>query len=153
MQMRRLWDDTYPFHLITNCRKGLAPFGDSASAEIVRKTVLKSRRKDDVFLFAWCLMPDHLHLCVAEREKNISTYMMVIKRLISREMGLGQLWEPRFWDNQIMTMREFRDVIHYIHGNPVRAGIVEEPEQYSHGSARDWESLDFNIFLEFGREV
>lgn len=98
-------------------------------------------------------MPNHIHLCLVEREKSLSTFMMVFKRIVSQKAGRGRLWERRFHDNRIGSMKELRKVVEYIHNNPVKARLANLPESYRYSSARDWGSLDLNTFLEFGNEI
>lgn len=42
-----------------------------------------------------------------------------------------------------------RQKLEYIHMNPVRAGIVEEPEHYLHSSARDYADVKGLLDVEF----
>ena len=42
----------------------------------------------------------------------------------------GVLWQGRFFDRALRTVKEYHEKVEYIHGNPVRAGLV--------GRADDW---------------
>lgn len=83
------------------------------------------------FVFAWVLMPNHVHLVVG-------TELGVLSRLMAR-LGTsyalyfnarhgraGHLFQNRFWSKPIE--HELEGVIHYVHMNPVRAGIITEAE-------------------------
>ena len=50
----------------------------------------------------------------------------------------GELWQPRFFDRALRTVKEYNEKVEYIHLNPVRAGLVSRPEDWSRpaGSAR-----------------
>jgi len=50
----------------------------------------------------------------------------------------GELWQPRFFDRALRTVREYHEKIEYIHLNPVRAGWV--------GHAGDWRWSSFNEY-------
>jgi hypothetical protein len=43
----------------------------------------------------------------------------------------GELWQPRFFDRALRTAREYNEKVEYIHLNPVRAGLVSRPEDWS----------------------
>jgi len=40
----------------------------------------------------------------------------------------GELWQPRFFDRALRTVKEYNEKVEYIHLNPVRAGLVSHPE-------------------------
>ena len=39
----------------------------------------------------------------------------------------GELWQPRFFDRALRTVKEYHAKLEYIHLNPVRAGLVGHP--------------------------
>jgi hypothetical protein len=53
-----------------------------------------------------------------------------------RESGL--LWQPRFFDRALRTVKEYYERVEYIHLNPVRAGLVKRAEDWPWSSARDY---------------
>ena len=53
-----------------------------------------------------------------------------------RESGL--LWQPRFFDRALRTVKEYYEKVEYIHLNPVRAGLVKRAEDWPWSSARDY---------------
>ena len=50
----------------------------------------------------------------------------------------GLLWQPRFFDRALRTVKEYYEKVEYIHLNPVRAGFVSRREDWSRlaGSSR-----------------
>jgi hypothetical protein len=53
----------------------------------------------------------------------------------------GAVWQARFYDAAIRSERDLLTRIHYVEENPVRAGVVGQPEQYPFSSAHpDWRS-------------
>jgi len=58
------------------------------------------------------------------------------RRATARESGKGSaLWKPRFDSLVISSEDILRQKIEYIHNNPVRKGLVEEPWQWRYSSA------------------
>jgi putative transposase len=45
---------------------------------------------------------------------------------------------PRFDDVIIYGRKQFRVKLNYIHGNPVKAGLVANAIDYKYSSAKDW---------------
>jgi len=40
----------------------------------------------------------------------------------------GELWQPRFFDRALRTVKEYNEKVEYIHLDRVRAGLVSRPE-------------------------
>ena len=43
----------------------------------------------------------------------------------------GELWQPRFFDCALRSVKEYNEKVEYIHLDPVRAGLVSRPEDWS----------------------
>jgi REP element-mobilizing transposase RayT len=56
-----------------------------------------------------------------------------------------KLWMPRFDDEVIRNDKMFWAKLHYIHNNPLEAGLVRRPENYKYSSARNYISGDHSI--------
>jgi hypothetical protein len=55
-----------------------------------------------------------------------------------RDFALAQqpVWQRRFYDFAVWSAAKRQEKLHYIHQNPVRRGLVLEPEQWAWSSAR-----------------
>jgi putative transposase len=42
----------------------------------------------------------------------------------------GELWQPRFFDPALRTVKEYNEKVEYIHLNPVKAGLVSRAEDW-----------------------
>jgi len=47
------------------------------------------------------------------------------------------------------SLEFIRQKLNYIHNNPVRAGIVEQPEDYIFSSARNYSGLSGKIEIDY----
>ena len=125
----------------------------------------KARGRFPVHVWAWVFMPNHVHLLLWPLEENfkVSEYRKYIKQSVSRkylqycrECQPGQLKQPKsgnatqayhFWqsgggyDRSIRQVSTLRNVVNYIHNNPVRKGLAENPEDWEWSSFRDWMGL------------
>ena len=86
-------------------------------------------------------MDNHFHMVVVVRDaKGVAEAIGRLKGVTSRRIGRligvpGPIWERRFDDNAIQSERELAEVIQYVHYNPVRAGLVDNPRAYLWSSA------------------
>lgn len=97
-------------------------------------------RKCKVTIWAYCLMPNHVHLiAVPETEAGLRMaigeahrrYSVMINR---REKWTGHLWQGRF-SSFPMDETYLLSAVKYIEMNPVRAGLVEDPYSWQWSSA------------------
>jgi len=103
--------------------------------------VMQARREEHGFLLtAWVFLPDHWHAILGPRYlKGISLVMESVKvsstRQINAERGdLGRLWQGRFFDRALRTVKEYQETVEYIHLNPLRRGLVKRPEDWKWSS-------------------
>lgn len=90
-------------------------------------------------IYAWCLMSNHFHLLVMEKDWKIAE---VIKSLASsyvyyynkKNERIGHLFQERFKSEPCNDMEYFTTLLRYIHQNPVKAGIVEDAADYEWSS-------------------
>lgn len=107
--------------------------------------VFEARRKEFGFLItAWVFLPNHWHAIVFPRYPlTISAAMSSVKASSTKRINqmrgdAGVLWQGRFFDRALRTVKEYRETVDYIHWNPVKAGLVERPEDWPWSSARDY---------------
>ena len=102
------------------------------------------RERHGFALTAWVLLPDHWHAIVYPRHPlTISEIMEAIKvsatRRINRDRGLtGPLFQSRFFDRALRTVKEYGETVEYIHWNPVRRGYVSRSAAWKWSSAQEY---------------
>lgn len=119
--------------ITTNVCEKKKLFSNEAYARVAIETLYKTQAVHPFFLYAFVIMPDHCHLLVQVPEpESVSRIMNVWKGCTSNDIGIGPFWQKRFFvrfpDDAWATCR-------YIHLNPVKAGLVEQPEDYPWSSA------------------
>ena len=89
------------------------------------------RRQYRMCVYGYVVMPNHVHLLVSET--GCATLAVAIKSLkqgVSRKLINGaakHFWQKRYYDLNIRNRRQFNEKLRYIHNNPVRAGLCEQP--------------------------
>ncbi len=54
----------------------------------------------------------------------------------------GELWQERFFDHALRTVKDYWETVEYIHLNPVRRGLVKRPEQWKWSSFPEYAGAD-----------
>ena len=116
-----------------------------------------------VEVLAYCLMPNHYHLCLRTPEGNLSRVMRHVNSVYTQRFNRshrrdGPIFRGRYKSILIDVETYLAAVIRYVHLNPVKAKMVKAPEQYvwsSHGqyvrpqSAFPWLAVD-EVIQEYG---
>ncbi len=98
-------------------------------------------RRCGVALWAYCLMPNHVHLvAVPESEDGLrhaigEAHRRYTLRVNSREGWTGHLWQGRF-ASVVLEEAHLLAAVRYVERNPVRAGLVATAEEWPWSSAR-----------------
>ena len=139
----------------------LPVFRTAALKEVICSGLDEARRSAKFFLFAYVVMPDHLHAITgsALKPSKVLQYVngITARRVINylkanlytksleklRHENRGRRHEFSLWDHlanaKTLTHEDvFMQKVNYLHRNPVRAGLVERPEDYRWSSARCW---------------
>lgn len=142
-----------------SCEQRLPLLKKPEIAHIFQDALARARERLRYQLYAWVVMPEHIHLLVRPPEGvplgrvlkwvKLSTAQRVIARWrdldapilarITREDD-----KPRFWqkgggfDRNVRDLAEFQRHVRYIHRNPVERGLVQKPEEWRFSSMRWW---------------
>lgn len=97
--------------------------------------------KCNVEIWAWCLMPNHVHLvAVPETEQGLARAIGESHRRYTRRINFRQNWRGHLWQERFasfpMNETHLLAAARYIEMNPVAAGIVQRPDDYQWSSAR-----------------
>jgi putative transposase len=93
-----------------------------------------------VRLWAYCLMPNHVHLILVPSDHEglarmlrplHSQYAQYINSIHSWE---GHLWEQRYYST-VLDWDHLSSAVRYVERNPARAGFVARPVEYAWSSA------------------
>ncbi|MBQ2931951.1 MAG: transposase [Clostridia bacterium] len=111
-------------------------------------------------IYAYCLMTNHVHLFLREKEsgdikaimhKLLTRYVMWYNRKYQRS---GSLIGNRYNSEPIEDETYYLTLMRYIHQNPVKAGMVDKPEEYIWSSYSDYINLKNELTdIEFGLSI
>jgi REP element-mobilizing transposase RayT len=87
-------------------------------------------------LIALVVMPNHVHMLLKPLEKyDLSRIMKGTKGVSSRLINThrnatGNVWQDESFDRIVRDLKELHEKINYMYMNPVKAGLVEGPDDY-----------------------
>ena len=93
------------------------------------------RKECGISLYAWCLMPNHIHLLIKEKDVSLSDFFRKFtsgfvywyNRKYDR---IGHLFQDRFNSEPVENELYFLKAARYIHMNPVKAHICNHPGDF-----------------------
>jgi len=102
-----------------------------------------AQEKYGYHLHSYVLMSNHYHLIIETPERNLSKLMQYINgsytNFFNRRTGRsGHLFQGRYKAILVDVDSYLLQLSRYIHLNPVRAGIVEQPQGYPHSSYKSF---------------
>jgi len=143
-------------HYVTGVTYARIPIfrGDEICSLFI-EALSETRLKDPFKLIGYVLMPDHFHLLANPIELNISKVVgklkgrsasrilkyfrardesgMLSRLKLARSLASGQthaLWLQDFSSIDIWSHKFIRQKLHYVHMNPVRAGLCDHPAKW-----------------------
>jgi putative transposase len=131
----------YPHHITQRGNRRQDTFFRADDYRYYIETMFEWCRTCDVEIWAYCLMPNHIHLiAVPSTEDGLrraigETHRRYTRQINFREKWKGHLWQGRF-SSYVMDGQYLLAAARYIELNPVTARLVKRPEQYQWSSAR-----------------
>ena len=113
-------------------------FADFTLARVAMRCLRDCDFAGESATLACVLMPDHLHWLFSLQCADISHLARRFKSNSARQInairgtpGIG-LWQRGFHDHALRKDEDIQQVANYMLANPVRAGLVESVNEYSH---------------------
>lgn len=131
-------------HFLTvSCYKRRQNFHNVGSRRTFEAALDRVREQYQVCVYAYVVMPEHVHLLVSEPESGtLAQAVQSLKQGVARRLALraeDSFWQARYYDFNVWSHRKSMEKLRYIHRNPVKRGLVEKPE--------DWEWSSFRHYL------
>ncbi len=141
-RMGRVVVPQYPHHIIQCGHDRNVVFASESDFRYYLDTLTEFKELCGVYVYAYCLMTNHVHLLLAPSDRRGLGLLM--KRLAGRQTHYrnklegrsGTLWESRYKSSLIDANQYLLACVRYIELNPVRAGMVVEPGEYAWSSYR-----------------
>jgi len=153
--LKRFYGD-HDLHFITgSCYRRRPELGSAYRRDLFLRLLEQVRQKYQFVVYGYVVMPEHFHLLINEPEKgNPSIVMKVVKerftRLLNRKrrssraqalqwnIPCSPVWQKRFYDFNVWSRRKRVEKLRYLHRNPVKRGLVAQPEGWKWSSYRSY---------------
>lgn len=132
----------YPVHVVQRGNNRQVCFISASDLKAYANWLRQAGEKFGVDIHAWVFMTNHVHLLMTPNSSDsISRCMQSLGRHYVRYFNhryrrSGTLFEGRFKSSIVQTEQYYLACQRYIELNPVRAGMVADPANYSWSSYR-----------------
>lgn len=130
-----------PHHVTQRGNRRHPIFFEPGDQEVYRGLLAERARRAGVEVWAYCLMPNHVHLVlVPQTEDGLAraigeTHRRYTAFVNARARWTGHLFQQRF-ASVVMDDAHLAAAVAYVTLNPVRARLVAAPEDWEWSSAR-----------------
>jgi putative transposase len=148
-------------HFITfSCYRRLPLLGTVRARNTFVQVLDDVRTRHGFKLVGYVVMPEHVHMLISEPPRGTpSTVLLALKQSVSEQMRnkergntsparkgfsfdgiegrLPQFWYSRFYDFNVWTRKKKVEKLGYMHMNPVKRGLVQNPKDWP------WSSFAF----------
>ncbi len=130
-----------PHHITQRGNRRQSVFFTVADRSFYLKLLKKHLDEYEVTVLAYCLMTNHVHLVLVPRHPHSlhrslkAVHSQYAKHINERFGWRGHLWQARYYSSPLDS-HYLRTAVRYVELNPVRAGMVEQAEDYPWSSAR-----------------
>jgi putative transposase len=159
-RLHRYYGAGYLHFITTSCYQRRALLGSQRDRDLFLQVLERVRRRYHFVVVGYVVMPEHVHLLLSEPERgNPSVVMQALKQGFVRSLlrklrsaadprqgdlagaaalGKGHIWQHRFYDFVVFTENKRIEKLRYMHRNPVKRGLVLEPQQWEWSSFCDY---------------
>jgi putative transposase len=167
-RLHRYYGAGYLHFITTSCYQRRPLLGSRQNRDLFLEVMEQVRRRYHFVVVGYVVMPEHVHLLFGEPERgNPSVVMQAIKQgfarrllrklrsqadlrqghLWSAALEAGHIWQRRFYDFVVFSEKKRVEKLRYMHRNPVKRGLVLEPEQWVWSSFRHYASGELGPVL------
>jgi putative transposase len=134
-RLARLVVPGLPHHVTQRGNGGVRTFLADGDYAIYRDLLAENCRAAGVEVWAWCLMPNHVHLILVPADRDglrrtlAATHRTYAGLIQARRKRTGHFWQGRY-GSVAMDEEHLAAAVRYVSLNPVRARLVERPQDW-----------------------
>lgn len=135
-------------HILLRGNNRAPIFADAHDRDRMRQMLAERAQEERVALHAYLLMDNHLHLLVTpEGEDSLARMMQAVGRRYvraynQRQGRSGTLWEGRYRSTVLQAEAWLLTCLTHLDLHPVRAGLVERPQDWAWSSYRHYAGIE-----------
>ena len=130
------------YHVYCRTAHGEPALADPVEAADLVEVIREVKREHGLAVLAWCVMATHYHLAVRTGRQPLWRTMRLVqgrfaRRHNRRRRTFGPFWQGRYKAIVVPDEGYLRQLIAYIHLNPVAAGVASDPARYRWSGHRE----------------
>ena len=123
------------FHFLTfSCCKRQPLLARSNGYSLMEQTLERVRQTHKLVVAGYVLMPEHVHLLVGEPYLgSLGAAIQALKQETSKKLKRPDephFWQRRYYDFNVWSEGTTEEKLHYMHQNPVKRGLVDQPQDW-----------------------
>ncbi len=164
----KIRDQNYPHFVSFAVVHWIDLFTRSVYRQILIDSLKYCQKNKGLILYAWCIMTNHVHLIIGTNDRSMEGILRDMKSFTSRKLKetiIGnaeesrkkwilwmmkqtgnknrnnlewQLWQQHNHPIELSNEQLISQRLDYLHNNPVKAGFVQNPEDWLYSSAGDY---------------
>lgn len=164
----KIRDQNYPHFVSFAVVHWIDLFTRSAYRQILIDSLKFCQENKGLILYAWCIMTNHVHLIIGTNDRPMEGILRDMKSFTSRKLKEAiidnaeesrkkwiiwmmkqtgnknrnnlewQLWQQHNQPIELSNGNLISQRLDYLHNNPVKAGFVQNPEDWLYSSAGDY---------------
>jgi putative transposase len=154
MRLKRIFTGKACYYVTTDVLNRKYGFTNRRHGEILIENVNYYRKKYNFKFIGYVIMPTHFHGIFLTSDKGtISEIMRDLKGYTAKQINELHnrinisFWQDGFYDPVMRDQKDLEEKLNYIHYNPVRAKLVEKPEDYLYSSYRNYFLNDDSVIV------
>ena len=162
----KIYEPTHPHFVTCTILHWIPLFTRQESVQIVLDCLEFLKEKDNLKIYAYVVLENHLHLVVQSddlgktmesfkkftakkilemlKRENITTILEQLEfyKKVHHTNKNFQVWEEGYQPKLLQTEEMMINKIKYIHNNPIKRGYVDDAVHWRYSSARDYEDRE-----------
>ena len=131
------------YHVIVRGNHGQKTFLNPSDYQAYLERLGRYRRQLGVTVYAYCLMPNHVHLLVESGSQPLSRFMQGLQQSYTQYFNrkhrkVGHLFQGRYKAIVCDKDQYLVSLVRYIHLNPIRANMVQNLDEYPYSGHRSY---------------
>jgi REP element-mobilizing transposase RayT len=139
-----IWQKGMYYHIYNRGARQVTIFREPTNYHFTISKITEYSQANQISIIAYCLMPNHYHFLVRQDGNKPAgnlpqlVFNSYSKAYNKKYVHSGTLFEGRFRAKAIQTSSHLLHLCRYIHGNPVKDGMVPEPNDWPYSNYREW---------------
>jgi putative transposase len=139
-----IWQKGLYYHIYNRGARQLTIFRETTNYLFAISKIKEYSQAKRISVIAYCLMPNHYHFLLRQDGEEPAgdlpqfVFNSYSKAYNKKYAHSGTLFEGRFRAKVVESSGHLLHLCRYIHGNPVKDGLVAEPGDWPYSNYLEW---------------